>query len=244
MQVTQSWYSEQYDFAMSTRVLSELMVATLPRAGSTFFCVELWRTGVLGAPLEYANFGASVPMRERLVDYKEMTDYWQKIKELRTGPNGMFSYKMFMSMYMEHGRATPSMLKQFKPDKVVYLTRKDKLAQAISYSKAIKSKKWFADAHSNQEPIYDQKHIIQCERSIRHQEKFWENLFSLTQTSVYRTYYEDFLENSERIKDEICEWVGERLDPSKFLDIPNIEKQGDETNLVWAEKYLEQKLSL
>jgi len=33
----------------------QLMIAATPRSGSTAFCLELWKTGLLGAPLEYAN---------------------------------------------------------------------------------------------------------------------------------------------------------------------------------------------
>jgi len=214
------------------------MIATLPRAGSTFFCIELWKTGLLGAPLEYANFGCAKVMRKRLSNYEDVPKYWEKVKELRTGPNGIFSYKMFMHMYLEHGRKTPEMLRQFAPNKVVYLTRRDKVAQAVSYSKAIMSNCWFAGVHTDQQPEYDLAHVRMSERRIRKQENFWERLFELTQTSVFRVVYEDFLERPDSIKAQICEWVGERLDESKFLDIPNLEKQSDESSAIWAERYM------
>ena len=238
MHLINSLYSKEYDFAVSTAPRSELMIATLPRAGSTFFCIELWKTGLLGAPLEYANFGCAKVMRKRLSNYQDVTKYWEKVKELRTGPNGIFSYKMFMHMYLEHGRKNPEMLKQFVPNKVVYLTRRDKVAQAVSYSKAIMSNCWFAGVSFDKQPEYDLAHVRMSERRIRKQENFWERVFELTQTSVFRVVYEDFLAMPDLIKAQICEWVGESLDESRFLDIPNLEKQSDESSATWAERYI------
>jgi len=37
------------------------LLASVPRAGSTFFSHLLWRTGYLGAPLEYLNFEPAGP---------------------------------------------------------------------------------------------------------------------------------------------------------------------------------------
>ena len=39
------------------------LLATVPRTGSSFVSHLLWRSGCLGAPLEYLNFVATGPAR-------------------------------------------------------------------------------------------------------------------------------------------------------------------------------------
>lgn len=241
MHIVNSLFSKEYDFAASTAPRLELMIATLPRAGSTYFCIELWKTGLLGAPLEYANFGLAKVMRERLSGIEDPVEYWRQVQRLRTGGNGVFSYKMFMNMYLDHGRQSPAMLKRFAPDKVVYLTRRDKVAQAISYSKAIKSKSWFAGTATRVQPEYDPAHVRMSERSIHRQERFWEKVFQLTETTVLPVVYEDFLENPDAVKARICDWTGQAIDPGKYLDIPNLSRQADETSAAWTRRYLQDR---
>src|SRR5215472_13088957 len=44
------------DFPSRVPLRTSYIVASSPRCGSTFFCKELWQTGVLGAPTEYINY--------------------------------------------------------------------------------------------------------------------------------------------------------------------------------------------
>lgn len=237
MHLIDSLYSEEFDFAASAAPTCELMIASLPRAGSTYFCIDLWKTGVLGAPLEYANLEAVNSIRDKLAKSKNIVDYWEKTRKARTGPNGVFSYKMFMSMYFLTGRKERAMLKKFTPDKVVYLTRADKLAQAVSYSKAIRSRIWFSGTSSNKNVEYDRAHIHRCTQHISSQERFWEGIFERTGTEVFRVTFEDFLDRPEEIKKNICTWVGQPYDESLFLKIPNLSKQGDDSNIAWCKQY-------
>lgn len=89
-------YSEAYDLlARKDRPKTRYMVASIPRSGSTYFCLQMWRQGVFGAPMEYINF----PRLRRLIDRLGSGDvvrHWRRVQRVRTTPNGVFGYKSFV----------------------------------------------------------------------------------------------------------------------------------------------------
>ncbi len=239
MHIINRLYEAEFDFPPShVNPKVQYMVATLPRSGSTFFCIQCWRTGALGAPMEYPKIDLNLPLKSRIEGGDDIEFYWQTVLKLRTSPNGVFGYKMFMSDYMEMGRRYPSMLKHFVPDHVIYLTRKDLLSQAISYSKAIRSNVWFAGVPVKQKPIYDRKHIQECKDMLLSQQQFWEDVFALTSTSVLRVTYEELLGNRKETLEKVGDFVGVRFTREQEVDIPCIEPQGDGESLVWRGRFL------
>ena len=53
-------YEARFDFPhRATAPSRPYLLATVPRSGSTYLSHVLWRTGCLGAPLEYLNFDPS-----------------------------------------------------------------------------------------------------------------------------------------------------------------------------------------
>jgi LPS sulfotransferase NodH len=237
--VITSLYGREFDYpSFLTEPATQFMVATMPRSGSTFFCIELWKTGVLGAPLEYANFVASKAIIKRLSPDDEKSEHWEKVKCLRTSPNGVFGYKMFTSNLMHIARSHPRLLKKITPDHVVYLTREDKLGQAISYSKAIRSRSWFADVAVKAPLDYDAQHIKQCERMLQRQEQFWESLFARTRTDVLRVTYEQMMADPVKVANAVANFVGVATSPLERLDIPALSTQRDNTSAEWRTRYL------
>jgi len=232
-------YDPEFDFPPQEEVSKSLMVATLPRSGSTYFCIRLWQTGVLGAPMEYPNFGTMKTLFSRLQS-KDWVDYWRKVKRLRTSPNGVFGYKMFISNMMEIGREHSSLLKEFAPDYVVYLTRKNVVDQALSYHRAIKTRAWFGGVQEQVSPAYNKEEIIDAVKQVKRQHVFWENIFSVTEANVYRTTYEDFLEQPEVIIEDIVNMIGVEQDKASRLDIPMIGIQRDEVTDDWRQRFLDE----
>jgi LPS sulfotransferase NodH len=98
-------YTDRFDFqSWSGPPTKQLMIASVPRSGSTAFCLALWRTHLLGAPLEYLNFQlmAGESRWTKLLHYERK--FWRELRRTRTDPNGVFSYKFFIQNYMKIGR--------------------------------------------------------------------------------------------------------------------------------------------
>src|ERR1051325_8501170 len=64
--------------------------ASVPRAGSTYFSHLLWRTGCLGAPLEYLNFESAGPYGFASGSAELQRRLWRSVVRRRCSPNGVF----------------------------------------------------------------------------------------------------------------------------------------------------------
>ena len=232
-------YTREFDFPYRhARPAIQLMIATLPRSGSTAFCLELWRTGLLGAPLEYTNLRwMDQDLRWSKLLRRE-AEFWRVLQGVRTGPNGVFSYKFFVQSYVSILQEKPMLLGRISPTHVIYLVRKDKLAQAISYSRAIRSGAWFANVSGRKQCEYDQAHIRECLDKISRQEQSWEHVFGITDVSPLRVTYEGFLASPLSTVQAVLDFVvpGSANRPS--LQIPDIEIQRDAESEDWKQRFL------
>jgi LPS sulfotransferase NodH len=235
--VSTALYCEEYDFKCRLTPPSiELMIAAAPRSGSTAFCLELWRTGVLGAPLEYANF----ELLGRIPRWRTARDrgvqYWKELQAIRTSTNGVFAYKFFAANYVQIARTAPELLPLVAPSHVIYLTREDLLAQAISYSKASRSGVWFGGGAPVCGVPFDEAHVKELYQSIRRQMASWERIFELTKASVLRVTYEEMLRDPKQVVSKSVRHVlgdSARLQP---LDLPELAIQRNEESEGWKER--------
>jgi LPS sulfotransferase NodH len=213
------------------------MIAALPRSGSTAFCLDLWRTGLLGAPLEYTNLALIEHEPRWKTLLRRETLFWQELQRLRTGPNGVFSYKFFVMQYVELLSNKPKLLPLIAPTHVVYFTRKDQVAQAISYSKAMRSDAWFANTPAQKPCEYDEAHIQKCQDLLWRQEKSWEHVFDITNTRPFRVTYEEFMAAPDAVVQAILQYVVPGSLMRRRLQIPQIGIQRDALSEEWKQRF-------
>jgi LPS sulfotransferase NodH len=232
-------YGAGYDFSTYTSAPRiEYMLAAIPRSGSTHLATELWRTGVMGAPLEYPNPPFANILRSRLrLDDVGFVTYWQTLKHCRTSPNGVFGYKAFMSDYLNWSQLYQDMLPLITPDKVIFLTRSNLVEQAVSYSKAIRSNAWFEGMSECTHPDYDGTHIRRCLITLQYQVDFWRELFDLTGTSVHHVTYEALLNEPRIVVEGIADFLGVVLSPTVTVDLPYMRIQRDAESAAWVERF-------
>lgn len=231
-----SLYLAPYDFPRRDPIPKKsYALAAIPRTGSTLLAMELWRTGVLGAPMEYLNFRGVRRMRQRFAG--DITRYWREVQSLRTSPNGVFGVKMFIQNYQDIGRQHPSLLPELAFDDMLYLNRRDKVAQAISYFRAIQTRAWFAGAKLHREPEYDFDGIARCETLIRHQEAAWDQLFKLTDSQPLRLYYEDLVADAAAVVEQVMRQLDVPVAGKEPLDLPPLDRQADSLSEGWRRRY-------
>lgn len=242
------YYDAGLDFnCFGHKPVVSYMLATLPRSGSTYCAIRFWQSGVLGAPMEYLNYQVVGNLLRRLgysveMEARSLLNYWHDVQRLRTSANGVYGFKMFIANYVEIAKRAPAFLDEIRPSHVVYLTRRDEIGQAMSYSRAQKSKVWFAGVPDTPEVEYDFAHIKMCLRSINHQKTAWEKTFELTGVRPIRVTYEDLLERGEACIQEVQSAMGISPDARAAIDIPMIERQTDGISQEWRERFLEDSL--
>jgi len=238
MHIATQHYQPEYDFPKFVgETKSLLMLASIPRSGSTFLALEMWKTGMLGSPLEYFNFLLLSKVGRWRHSVIDMHNYWNDVKMARTSPNGIFSFKMFPSNYGDVSNLDESFLEKICPSKVIYLKRNDSLAQAISYSKAIRTGAWYAGALENVKVTYDKNHIAECEISIARQHEFWMKVFDFTKADVLTISYEDLLVSPENVMKKIFLYMGIEEEKKLRLDIGTIGIQRTDETARWKDLY-------
>ena len=247
--VMERLYSAEMDFGCyDGEQRLTYMLATIPRSGSTYCAIRLWQTGLLGAPMEYLNFRFVGDILRRLdyvphlageISEAGIAKYWGDIKRLRTSPNGVFGYKMFGVNYLEISRRVPGFLRQIVPDYVIYLTRRDLIGQAMSYSRAQRSRRWFAGMPDTPEVRYDFEHIKQCISSIEDQKSSWERMFAITGVRPIHICYEDLLADSAGVIRALLLDMDIPPEPADELAIPLIERQTDGVSREWRDRFAE-----
>jgi LPS sulfotransferase NodH len=238
-------YNERFDFPIWDSVpISTMMIATIPRTGSTYLAVELWRRGVFGAPMEYLN------LHNRLMDMvprlgnNDVTQYWQELQRKRTSENGVFSFKAFASDFADFGRRFPQLMPLVKWDKIVYLTRRDKLAQALSYARAFQTKQWFSGQRGDCEPEYDRSAIDKAMEWVSVSEAAWELIFSRNSYSPLRIFYEDVQDDINKSISGISSFMNIHPANSIIQHLPTNKIQRDNVTDEWRKRYIDDQNSL
>jgi LPS sulfotransferase NodH len=242
-------YSAEMDFnCFDKDPIGSYMLATIPRSGSTYCAIRFWETGLLGAPMEYLNFQVIGDLLRRLgyqvsderhIPIRKMNGYWRDVQRLRSSPNGMFGYKMFIENYIKIARSVPGFLERITPNYVVYLTRRDVVGQAMSYSRAMRSEAWFAGVPNARDVDYDYAHIKTCIRSIEFQKSSWERVFELTNVEPICITYEDLMTPSSTVVNDVLDAMGIKPDESCAVSIPMIDRQTDGISKEWRERFME-----
>jgi LPS sulfotransferase NodH len=202
---------------MNSKKYNNYIIATLPRTGSTYLC-ELLSRNHMGVPYEDFNiFIGSSPFARSLVIGESTEEYIKRFFIPKRTNSGILCTKL-MSHWLEiirtnmssYAKSYSDMLTQLFPDfKVIFLTRKNKVKQAISWIKASKTKQWIK-ASPTTEIDYEPKpfEIQECLQRIFTLEQVWRDTFEDGGIEPLKLIYEDFIENVESTLEKINNYVG------------------------------------
>jgi trehalose 2-sulfotransferase len=237
---------EDQPAARSDRPLASttLLIAMLPRTGSTALCSLLEQTGVLGTPREYLNpRGPLKPWARRLSAF-DLDGYLDALRREQATPNGVFALKtLFTDLEPLLGRAPIAEL--LDTARFVYLTREDVIAQAISNYIAESSGVWHRDSSGelfrsrgggDPDPPYDEERIIAERDTLLRQQADWESFFSGRQVEPLRVTYERFVADAGGTVAGIARHAGVEWDGEASLEGAATARLADERSERWAQR--------
>lgn len=236
-------YESRFDFAEFFGEPKRYLLATVPRSGSTWFSHLLWRTGCLGAPLEYLNFEPTGPFGRAHSSQAAQDELWSHIVRTRTSPNGVFGLKTFPAQMEDLGRLNPALLARTmrfflagrSASRVVQLRRRDKTAHAISLARASLSGVWRKEQErkGGEEPAYSPEMVARAERDITVQEQAWEAMYRDLGITPLVLGYEDALEDEARSLGAVADYLDVELAGCPAPAIPRIERQSQTGAREW-----------
>ena len=245
------WYHPDLDFPNRVPLRRSYIIASSYRCGSTFLCSELWKSGVLGAPSEYLNTDQASAVittpREtgRMMGRLGVStpeDYFTKLLECRTSRNGIFGMKAHFHHFEPALIWYPRMLEALAPITYIYINRRDKVAQAVSMAKAMQTHAWISfDEVTGRTLRYDTDFVEQCAAELERQRLGWWRWFETSQITPFVVTYEDLIADTTGVVRSVVELMGAENDEPERVSLPAVEKQSDEINMEWRNRFGQEK---
>lgn len=247
---------------MSATCSVSYLICSAPRTGSTLLAEALSSTGRAGTPDEF--FKGYEPL-DRLwreaFGIESEADYFDKVRAARTGANGVFGLKLLWPQgpalmaklracaTLKHAPPSASVhelltMKLGAAPRYVWLRRKNKLAQAISYLRAEKTRIWRANdmpqggGQADMELDFDFESIVRYLRSVNGFDMEWACFFLAHQVQMLLITYEDLIASYEATVLRVLD----------FLDVPRngvtvapptLRRQGDARSEEWERRFLQ-----
>src|SRR5262249_9553606 len=138
----------------------------------------------------YFNYHSHLLQLARRLEVDALGQYVQRLARVRTSPNGVFGFMAHWEQFdwMQEAEILP----YFRALTVIYVERRDRLAQAVSRVRALQTGQWTSRHPIANKPHYERAAI---ERSIDKLERdiaCWEAFFEQSRVRPIRLAYEDF----------------------------------------------------
>lgn len=229
----------KYDIKGGAQVKQVLLLISTPRSGSTALCDHLYRdSGIIAheyfQPFQYMPTLAErwSAIEENRIDPKRYADALVVNRTSKSGVLGINLHGSHINIFKYFQRY----LAQDIPVHALYLKRQDKVAQAVSYYLAAKTRKWSSHFDStSRTPKYSFSGIKAKLTSILNQEKRAELFLSDNSIMSQTIYYEALSSGEGEVPDFLKEVVR-----SESLGIASSQtrKQAGLLNTVFSERFV------
>jgi len=149
------YFDEKFDIKKPGETKFRYIIFSSPRTGSNYICSRLCNLKhAYGIPMEYFHPDALEAFGKRFISTQspsrkpfqwKLPDYMQHIERARTTADGWFGIKVLPRQLLpavgNNFNGVVKFLTRF--DRIVFMTRRDKLAQAVSGAIAFKTDAWF-----------------------------------------------------------------------------------------------------
>jgi LPS sulfotransferase NodH len=223
-------------------VISNYIICATARSGSNLLCELLASLEFAGRPFEHLwEPAGSEP--------KPLGVRWPHILEEGRSENGVFGTKLLWHQAERLERELPQALDRpgmsvsqvlaatLADPKYIYLTRRDRVRQAVSFARAMQTDQWRSTDTSGSEPHYDPGAITGAVRFVGEEEASWEDFFARHAIPPYRLAYEELESAPRDAIGGLLRFLGyEGLMP-KSLSESRHHRQADEVTEAWVRRY-------
>jgi LPS sulfotransferase NodH len=191
---------------------------------------------MLGKPLEYFNAQA-----RRKLDHPFYPDdpilQLQQILTTGATPNGIYGVKVFacqhagVSATLDWTRLLPRLV-------FIYLQRRDRLGQALSWARALQTNQYRSTQPKQKDPVYDKELIHGRLEALAWQDLQWQQFFNNRCIVPFRIVYEDFIGKPEEVIHRVATLFG--IEAKTNEKLVNLEMQRDTETEEWRARFLQE----
>lgn len=204
----------------ATRAVQYLILSS-PRSGSTMLSSALVTSRRAGVPIEYFHFDTLKKFGQNPPPAQVMR-HFDEVRRRRTTPNGVFGMKLHGGQFR-----TPFMRPQMTPEGIVFLksfthailiTRKDKVAQAMSYLRSLKSGLWNSSLASDRGSARyvlaeeDMPELCRVMSVFLGDEMMWKQITTIMKYNVLHITYEALSANPSAVLGDVFRFLGVEYD--------------------------------
>ncbi len=236
------------------------IVCTTPRSGSTVLCNILSNTKVAGQPTEYFYEGDFYNKLWEKWEVSNFSEYLQSVFQETATPNGVIGVKImtgsgYFTGFMQNIRKIPRYQTDSRTDweilsdlfpnlHYIWLTRRNKVRQAVSQWRALQSGVWhqYKDGLVSEENEinFNFEEIDLLVQNLVLREVAWQDYFTAAKISPLTIVYEDFVQSPQEIILQILSYLNVSA-PSNWVLKMNLKKLTDFQSEMWVKQYLELK---
>jgi trehalose 2-sulfotransferase len=245
-------------------LLCELLRATEVAGVPDEYFERLRETGLPRQPRQYFEEPSLGDIAERLAPTKlgrrerpgEFEAWFRYVIQRGTSPNGVFGAKMMWN-YLEDFKTRMSELPGlgdlsfnerldtvFPRLKIIFMRRRDKVAQAVSLWKAIQTQRWRTDSESDVEEVdvaeahdseYDYAAIEYLLNELHRWDARWEDWFHATGREPIRIFYDEFTASRAATIGRVLDALG--IDPPAPEGKGPMQRQADDLSKDWVVRF-------
>jgi len=212
-------------FSATSGVKKKLLVLSTERSGSSLFCEVLGGLNVVGECREWLNPRYLQAYAKMLGEPQvNVNQYVNFVISKTVNEAGVFALNLHIKDYQFWLERSFDVL-SIGFDLIIYLHRRDKLAQAISLAKAEKFDSWSSSTKSNDEKLIDNLDVVRALHHLIAQENNY--VANLRHLVKFEYCYEEFSELARATPFfEVAEYLGVDIEEST-LPKPSLEKQAN-----------------
>jgi trehalose 2-sulfotransferase len=242
------------------------LVLATPRSGSTLLGQGLQASGLAGDPKEF--FGHKMPYWMERWRTPGLPAYAARLSQERATPNGVFGAKLLYRQLLHLESLArqdpeladlplPEILDRLFPSlHLVWVTRQDKVRQAVSWFKARQTGVWGQDHGQStlklgrawrlgDEPLqpgelaFDYDGIAALVRQAEAEDAAIGQFFATSGTEPFRVIYEEFTPRYEETILALLRWLGITPPPDLTLPDPRTVRLADDRTDEWVARFRE-----
>jgi LPS sulfotransferase NodH len=235
------------------------VICAVQRSGSFLLCEALKNTGLAGFPEEYFLNGEGWEDNPWARQHGVISrrDYLNLVFEQGTSSNGVFGTKVMWNYFHTMLKslqelseytglnASQLMASLFPNVHYIWIIRRDKVRQAVSWAKA-----WQTDVYAwhkgevpipTREPTFDFEFIDQLYNLIVEGEAGWQRFFEACGVQPFKVEYEELVEAYEPTALRTLDYLNVSYPKNLVFGERRMQKQADALNDLWVEKYIAMK---
>jgi LPS sulfotransferase NodH len=241
------------------------IICTTPRSGSWLLSEGLASTSLAGNPREWFNEleERKYRARWRMEHSSDLSfaQYLRLVAKDATTRNGVAGLKLHYYQFDQLPKtfATVAGCRELTPAQIlarafpgarhIWLTRRDKARQAISFFLASRTGEWWriGDGRpaghnaTDSRADFDPAALLQMERLLTSNEGRWQAFFASQRITPLVVHYEDLAADYAGTVGHVLRWLGLSDTGTPVIPPSRLQRQSDQRSEAWLERYLDFK---